>query len=44
MSVPEQLKLVVEDLGDFVPCLVFTGGLVLALYFERRPMFRIRPT
>lgn len=42
--VPEQLKLVVEDLGAFVPRLVFTGGLVLALYFERQPMFRIRPT
>jgi hypothetical protein len=44
MIVPEQLKLVVEDLGAFVPRLVFTGGLVLGLYFERRPMFRIRPT
>lgn len=44
MIVPEQLKKVVEDLGDFVPRLVFTGGLVLGLYFERQPMFRIRPT
>ena len=44
MIIPEQLKQVVEDLGAFVPRLVFTGGLVLGLYFERQPMFRIRPT
>lgn len=44
MIVPDQLKLVVEDLGHFVPRLVFTGGLVLGLYLERQPMFRIRPT
>ena len=44
MIVPDQLKLVVEDLGHFVPRLAFTGGLVLGLYLERQPMFRIRPT
>lgn len=44
MIIPEQLKLVVEDLGVFVPRLVFTGGLVLGLYCQRPPMFRIRPT
>jgi hypothetical protein len=44
MIVPDQLKLVVEDLGHFVPRLAFTGGLVLGLYLERQPMFRIFPT
>ncbi|MDB5098372.1 MAG: hypothetical protein JWM80_2793 [Cyanobacteria bacterium RYN_339] len=44
MIVPDQLKQVVEDLGVFVPQLAFTGGLVLGLYFQRPPMFRIRPT
>ena len=44
MIVPDQLKLVVEDLGHFVPHRAFTGGLVLGLYLERQPMFRIFPT
>lgn len=34
----------IEDLGVFVPRLVFTGGLVLGLYCRRPPMFRLRPT
>ena len=44
MIVPEQLKLVVEDLGAFVPRLIFMGKLILGLAFERQPNFRIRPT
>lgn len=40
----ELLRAVIRDLGTFHDRMVFTGGLVLALYLERRPTFRIRPT
>ncbi len=40
----ELLRAVVRDLGTFPDRMVFTGGLVLPLYLERRPTFRIRPT
>ena len=38
------LREVIRDLGDFHHRMVFTGGLVLPLYFERRLTLPVRPT
>jgi hypothetical protein len=40
----ELLSAIVHELGEFNAHMVFTGGLVLPLYLERTPTYRIRPT
>lgn len=44
MTGVEVLRGVVHDLGPFHDEMVFTGGLVLSLYFELEPSTRLRPT
>ena len=44
MTGDELLREVVRDLREYQSRMVFTGGLVLVLYLERKPAFRIRPT
>lgn len=40
----ELLREIVAELGGLQEDMVFTGGLVLSLYFERQPSDRLRPT
>lgn len=40
----ELLREIVAELGGLHEDMVFTGGLVLPLYFEREPSDRLRPT
>lgn len=44
MTGAEILREVLRDLGAFQGEMVFTGGLVLSLYFETEPSTRLRPT
>lgn len=44
MTGAELLSEVVRELGPLHDMMVFTGGLVLPLYFERQPHLRLRPT
>lgn len=44
MTGAELLREVLHDLGAFQDEMVFTGGLVLSLYFEIEPNIRLRPT
>lgn len=44
MTGAELLGDIIGELGDLQADMVFTGGIVLPLYFERQPYLRVRPT
>lgn len=44
MTGEEVLSTIIRELGSLQDTMVFTGGLVLPIYFERPPHMRLRPT